>query len=63
MGEHFFIDRVDRKLINQPIGCMAFAPEHVGCLDGHIMIEQEDHSGASAICSATSQSISSRWSS
>jgi hypothetical protein len=50
----------DRQLIHQPMGLMSLASKDLSNLHGNIVVKQEDHSGASAICSAINQSISSR---
>ena len=61
--EHGFVGDVLRKGLAQENDIVAELFEQVAQILGHVMIEQELHSEARAICRATSKSISPRWSS
>ena len=61
--EHGFVGGVLWKDFTQKDDLVAELFEQVAQILGHVVIEQELHSAACAICRATSKSISPRWSS
>ncbi len=58
-----FVGRVCREGFTQERHIVTELLEQIAQILGHVMIEQELHSEACAICRATSKSISPRWSS
>lgn len=58
-----FVGGIAGKGFAQERDIVAQLLEQVAQVVGHVVVEQELHSGGSAICLATSKSISPRWSS
>jgi hypothetical protein len=61
--ENFLVGRIVRKYLPQQTDVMTEFLQQVAQVVGDVMIGQELHSEAGAICLATSTSISPRWSS
>ena len=61
--EHGLVGSVFRKGFTQEDDIVAELFEQVAQILGYVVIEEELHSDARAICRATSKSISPRWSS
>jgi len=63
MVESRFIRGRDRQRLLEQSNFVSPMPQQMGRFSRHIMIQKEPHAPGSAICSATSASISVRWSS
>jgi hypothetical protein len=61
--EYGFVESVFRESITQESDIVPELPEQIAQVLRHVVVEQESHSEAGAICLATSKSISPRWSS
>jgi hypothetical protein len=61
--ENGLIRRIARKCLTQQRDFVAELLQQIAQVVGDIMVQQELHSDADAICRATSKSISPRWSS
>ena len=61
--EHFPVGRIVRKYLPQQGDVMTEFLQQLAQIVGDVVIEQELHSEARAVCLATSKSISPRWSS
>lgn len=59
--EDSFVGGIAWKGFTQELDIMAELLKQVAQVVGHVVVEQELHSKASAICLATSKSISPQW--